>query len=107
MQMLPHSQMFPRGAQHSRVGALLAVAALGMAAKAGTVETSSILMALERTRRVFGEADPLFCAVSDFSARRRMLEAAPDELVAAGDALMRSLERASWPDASGRADIDG
>lgn len=107
MQMLPHTKMFPRGAQQSRVGALMSVAALGMAAKAGTVEASTILMALERTRRVFGEADPLFCAVSEFSARRRALEAAPDDLAAAGDALMRSLERASWPAASGRADIDG
>lgn len=107
MQMLPHSDTFLRCPQYSRVGALMSVAALGMAAKAGTVETGTILMAMDRTRRVFGETDPLYCAVSDFSARRRVLEAAPEALAAAGEVLMRTLERASWPRASGRADIDG
>lgn len=102
----PFSQCPPR-AETSRVAALMSVATVGMAAKAGVIDQGSISLALTRTRIALGEGHALHLVVLEFSRQARQLAADQGELAAAGDRILWALERDRWPSASGRADLDG
>lgn len=90
------------------VGLWMSVLVLAMRCKLGEPDTEQ-LARVSRMAVHLPEGDPVRAEVADVARRWTELRLAwrHGDLVRAGDALMRAIERATWPDPVGRADLYG
>ena len=98
---------------HARIMSIAAIRArmamlqVGYAAKLGAVNLRDVHFAAQRIEAVFGQDHQLSGEMHGFAARLPDLRRHVPDLAAAGDRLIRAVERSTWPDANGRTDIHG
>lgn len=99
-----------RARDDRRQAALLAAMGLGMAASnrdCGAGAERAMRRAVARTGEAMPASDPVWRLTRDIARDWVMLMRNPDQLVDRGQMLLRAVERATWPDASTRSDIEG
>ncbi|MDQ7775279.1 MAG: hypothetical protein Q4615_04850 [Paracoccus aminovorans] len=89
------------------IRARMAVLAVAYSARMGAVNKLDIARAAERVTSAFGLDHDLSREMLGFVTRLPELRRHVPDLAEAGDKLIRAVERTTWPDADGRADIHG
>ncbi|WP_136652395.1 hypothetical protein [Paracoccus aeridis] len=92
-----------------RTGARMIALGHALRCKLGEADDRSMTWAVNTVLQTHADTDPLAVQVRDMSRRWRELSARHqvDQLKAAGEQLLRAVERASWPSQSDRPDLDG
>ena len=103
----PRSVTAARIMSVAAIRARMAMLAVAYAAKNGAVNRIEIADASQRIVTVFGSDHDLAREMAWFVTSLPLLRRHVPDLVAAGDRLIRAVERTTWPDRGGRADING
>ncbi|WP_312531268.1 hypothetical protein [Paracoccus sp. (in: a-proteobacteria)] len=96
-----------RSTDQVRIGARIAALTVAFQAKARAVDPRSLSHAVHEVDAAFGAEHHLTIDLAAFAACYPELRYLPDALCGAGERLMASVMRASWPERTTRADIDG
>lgn len=96
-----------RSTDQVRIGARMAALTVAFQAKAKAVDPRSLSHAVHEVDAAFGSDHHLAIDLAAFASCYPELRYMPDALCGAGERLMSSVLRASWPGRTARADIDG
>ncbi len=89
------------------IRARLSMLAVAYAARIGAVNMNDVRATASAVVAVFGEDHDLSREMRSFVDCLPELRRHVPDLASAGDRLIRAVERTTWPDADGRADIHG
>ncbi|WP_041527362.1 hypothetical protein [Paracoccus aminophilus] len=90
-----------------RIGARIATMAVAFQAKSKLVDPRTLACAVRRVDEAYGPEHHLAVDLAKFASCFPQLRQSPDALIGAGERLMSSVLRASWPLQLERADIYG
>lgn len=89
------------------IRARLSMLSVAYSARIGAVNMNDVHATVDRITSVFGQDHELSREMLAFVAGLPELRRHDPDLAAAGDRLIRAVERTTWPDDAGRADIHG